>query len=110
MRRRKEKVNLFVIFVVATLLLSFLYTNCAPGNSSHESSNGTQSEESGVTGTTETTDTSLGTENEDSQSGGSQSEESGSASESENESESEETINVEGISLNQDTLIFGGGN
>ena len=100
MRRRKEKVNLFVIFVVATLLLSFLYTNCAPGNSSHESSNGTQSEESGATETTETTETNSVTE----------SKEPDSASESENESESEETINVEGISLNQDTLIFGGGN
>ena len=96
MRRRKEKVNLFVIFVVATLLLSFLYTNCAPGDSSHESSNETQSEESGATETTETTETSSETK----------SEESDSAS----ESESEETINVEGISLNQDTLIFGGGN
>ncbi len=96
MRRRKEKVNLFVIFVVATLLLSFLYTNCAPGNSSHESLNETQSEESGATETTETTETSSETK----------SEESDSAS----ESESEETINVEGISLNQDTLIFGGGN
>lgn len=96
MRRRKEKVNLFVIFVIATLLLSFLYTNCAPGNSSHESLNETQSEESGATETTETTETSSETK----------SEESDSAS----ESESEETINVEGISLNQDTLIFGGGN
>lgn len=96
MRRRKEKVNLFVIFVVATLLLSFLYTNCAPGDSSHESLNETQSEESGATETTETTETSSETK----------SEESDSAS----ESESEETINVEGISLNQDTLIFGGGN
>lgn len=96
MRRRKEKINLFVIFVVATLLLSFLYTNCAPGNSSHESLNETQSEESGATETTETTETSSETK----------SEESDSAS----ESESEETINVEGISLNQDTLIFGGGN
>lgn len=96
MRRRKEKINLFVIFVVATLLLSFLYTNCAPGNSSHESLNETQSEESGATETTEITETSSETK----------SEESDSAS----ESESEETINVEGISLNQDTLIFGGGN
>lgn len=96
MRRRKEKVNLFVIFVVATLLLSFLYTNCAPGDSSHESLNETQSEESGATETTETTETSSETK----------SEESDSAS----ESESEETINVEGISFNQDTLIFGGGN
>lgn len=99
MRRRKEKVNLFVIFVVATLLLSFLYTNCAPG-SSHESFNETQSEESGATETIETAETNSETENK----------ESDSASESENESESEETINVEGISLNQDTLIFGGGN
>lgn len=95
MRRRKEKINLFVIFVVATLLLSFLYTNCAP-DSSHGSLNETQSEESGATETTETTETSSETK----------SEESDSAS----ESESEETINVEGISLNQDTLIFGGGN
>lgn len=100
MRRRKEKVNLFVIFVVATLLLSFLYTNCAPGNSSHESLKETQSEESGATETTETTETNSETE----------SRESDSASESENESESEETINVDGISLNQDTLIFGEGN
>lgn len=89
-RKRKEKGNLFVIFVVATLLLSFLYTNCAPGNSSHESINETQSEESGTPETTETAETSSETESE--------------------ESESEETINVEGISLNQDTLIFGVGN
>ena len=103
MRRRKEKSNLFVIFIVVTLLLSFLYTNCAPGNSSHESLNETQSEESGATETTETTDTAE-TNSE------TESKESDSASESENESESEEIINVEGISLNQDTLIFGGGN
>ena len=94
MRRRKEKVNLFVIFVVATLLLSFLYTNCAP-DSSHGSLNETQSEELGATETTETTETSSETKSEE--------------SDSVSESESEETINVEGISLNQDTLIFGGG-
>lgn len=102
MRRRKEKINLFVIFVVATLLLSFLYANCAP-DSSHGSLNETQSEESGATETTETIETTeINSETE--------SKESDSASESESESESEETIKVDGISLNQDTLIFGGGN